>query len=138
MATHHARCERFARLKMMFGNDGPETPDAELIRAVIMQAYRDLFISVRADGSSSFTTQADQDQAISFLTDKAGGIAKHRNALCSLINCNGDALADRVRGMMEGDDFPSPAPDPTDASMARHMEAVERVRERWRQIRSIH
>jgi len=47
---------------MMFGNDGPETPEADLIRAVIMQAYRDLLISVRADGSSSFTTQSDQDQ----------------------------------------------------------------------------
>lgn len=122
----------------MFGNDGPNTPEADLIRAVIMQAYRDLFISVRTDGSSSFTTQSDQDQAISFLTDKAGSLAKHRNALCSLIECDGVALADSIRAMMEGDDFPYPSPEPTETAIARHNKAAERIRERWKQIRSIH
>lgn len=69
----------------MFGNERPKTPEAELIHAIIMQAYRDLFITVRSDGASSFTTQADQDQAISFLTDQAGSLARSRNSLCSLI-----------------------------------------------------
>ena len=115
-------------------DDRPKTPEAALVTAIIMQAYRDLFASVRSDASASFTTQTDQDQAISFLTDQMGAYARHRNHLCSLIGWDGDVLADRVCAMMDGDDFPLPA-DKTPAAQKRHTEAVEHIRSRWRHLK---
>lgn len=100
-----------------------------------MQAYRDLFVTVRTESNASFTTQSDQDQAITFLTDRAGAYAKHRNALCALIDWDGDVLAARVRAMMDGDDFAPPTPDATPATVERHAAAVERLRERWRHLK---
>ncbi len=120
----------------MLPQDGPQTPESALVAAILMQAYRDLFIAIKADGSSSFTTQAEQDQAISFLTDSSGSLARNRNALCSLIGWNGDALAKRIRAMMEGADFPPPTSDPTPGAMIRHRQAVERVRARWHHLKS--
>lgn len=120
----------------MLPQDGPQTPESALVTAILMQAYRDLFIAIKADGSSSFTTQSDQDQAISFLTDSAGSLARNRNALCSLIGWDGDALAKRIRAMMEGADFPPPMPDPTPGALARNRHAVERIRARWQHLKS--
>ena len=104
--------------------------------SIIMQAYRDLFVSVRQESNASFTTQSDQDQAITFLTDFTGAFARHRNDLCSLIGWDGDVLAARLRGMMEGDDFPHPSTDPKPAARAQHEAAVERIRRRWQDLKS--
>lgn len=120
----------------MLPQDGPQTPESALVTAILMQAYRDLFIAIKADGSSTFTTQAEQDQAISFLTDSAGSRARNRNALCSLIGWDGDALAKRIRAMMDGADFPPPTSDPTPVTMTRHRHAVERIRARWHHLKS--
>ena len=139
MEAHNARRERFARLShavyAMLTHDSPQTPEAAFVTAIIMQAYRDLLISVKADGSSAFTTQSDQDQAISFLTDQTGSFARHRNALCSLIGWNGDVLASRIRKMMEGADFPPPVPDPSPVTIARHEKAVDHIRARWQHLK---
>lgn len=120
----------------MLPQDGPQTPESALVTAILMQAYRDLFIAIKADGSSAFTTQAEQDQAVSFLTDGTGSLARNRNALCSLIGWDGDALAKRIRAMMEGADFPPPTSDPTPSTLARHRQAVERIRARWHHLKS--
>lgn len=117
----------------MFAQDD-QSPEAALVTAILMQAYRDLFIAIREDGTSSFTTQSEQDQAISFLTDQAGSLARNRNALCSMIGWDGDTFANRVRAMMDGDDFPPPAPDPSPIARKRHEKAVARIRARWRQL----
>lgn len=101
-----------------------------------MQAYRDLFVTVRTESNASFTTQSDQDQAITFLTDRSGSLARHRNALCALIGWDGDVLAARIRAMMNGDDFAPPTPDATPATVERHAAAVERLRERWQDLKS--
>ncbi|SEL29894.1 hypothetical protein [Jannaschia helgolandensis] len=106
--------------------------------AILMQAYRDLFVSVRDESNASFTTQTEQDRAIEFLTDLSGGNARHRNALCALIGWDGDVLAARVRAMMEGDDFAPPTPDATPATLERHAAAVVRLRERWRHLQTPH
>lgn len=118
----------------MIKTDAPQTPEATLVTAIIMQAYRDLFVSVRQESNASFTTQSDQDQAITFLTDRTGAFARHRNDLCSLIGWDGDVLAARLRGMMEGDDFPHPSTDPKPAARAQHEAAVERIRRRWQDL----
>ncbi|AUH34670.1 hypothetical protein CUV01_15915 [Paracoccus tegillarcae] len=101
-----------------------------------MQAYRDLFVTVRTESNASFTTQSDQDQAITFLTDRAGAYAQHRNALCALIGWDGDVLAARIRAMMDGDNFAPPTPDATPATVERHAAAVERLRERWHTLKN--
>ncbi|MGH1416651.1 MAG: hypothetical protein ACRBB0_24390 [Pelagimonas sp.] len=120
----------------MLPQDGPQTPESALVTAILMQAYRDLFIATKTDGSSTFTTQAEQDQAISFLTDSTGSLARNRNALCSLIGWDGDVLAERIRAMMDGADFPPPTSNPTLGILARHRHAVERIRARWHHLNS--
>ncbi|AUC55501.1 hypothetical protein CDO87_21085 [Sagittula sp. P11] len=120
----------------MIDGDAPQTPEQALVTAILMQAYRDLFLTVRNESNASFTTRADQDQAISFLTDRAGSLAQHRNALCALIGWDGDLFAARVRAMMEGAPFPHPSPDPKPAARKRHAEAVELLRERWQHLKS--
>ena len=45
---------------MMF-RDGPQSPEAALVTAIIMQAYRDLFLIAKPDTNTTFTTQAEQD-----------------------------------------------------------------------------
>lgn len=122
----------------MLPQDRLETPESALVTAILMQAYRDLFIAIKSDGSATFTAQSEQDQAISFLTDQAGSLARNRNALCSLIGWDGDALASHVRTMMEGADFPPPTPDPTPGTLARHEQAVKRIRARWHYLKSPH
>ncbi|WP_226782539.1 hypothetical protein [Oceaniglobus trochenteri] len=92
-------------------------------------------MAVRTESNASFTTQSDQDQAITFLTDKAGAYAQHRNALCALIGWDGDVLAARVRAMMDGDDFAPPTSYATPATAERHAAAVERLRERWHALK---
>ncbi|MEL6467884.1 MAG: hypothetical protein AAFQ58_23215 [Pseudomonadota bacterium] len=116
--------------------DLPRTPEAALVTAILSQAYRDLFVTVRTESNASFTTQSDQDQAITFLTDRAGAYAQHRNVLCALIGWDGDVLAARIRAMMDGDDFAPPTPDATPATVERHAAAVERLRERWQDLKS--
>jgi hypothetical protein len=116
--------------------DLPRTPEAALVTAILMQAYRDLFVTVRTESNASFTTQSDQDQAITFLTDQTGAMARHRNALCALIGWDGDVLAARIRAMMDGDDFAPPTPDATPATVERHEAAVVRLRERWHALKN--
>lgn len=122
----------------MLPQDRLETPESALVTAILMQAYRDLFIAIKSDGPATFTAQSEQDQAISFLTDQAGSLARNRNVLCSLIGWDGDALSSRVRAMMEGSDFPPPTPDPTPGTLARHEKAVMRIRVRWHYLKSAH
>lgn len=119
----------------MIDGDAPQTPEQALVTAILMQAYRDLFLSVSSDANNPFTTRTDLDQAISFLTDRVGAYAKHRNALCALIGWDGDLFAARVRAMMDGAPFPHPSPDPKPSTMKRHVEAVERLRERWQHFK---
>lgn len=120
----------------MINAGNPQTPEEAFVTAIIMQAYRDLFVSIRNESNASFTTQSDQDQVITFLTDKAGAMARHRNSLCSLIGWDGDVLAARLRAMMEGDIFPHPSSESKPAARAQHEAAVERLRRRWRDLKS--
>lgn len=113
-----------------------QTPEAALVTAIIMQAYRDMFVLVRTDSRASLTSQTDQDQAIVFLTDPHGRWAQHRNHLCSLIGWDGDVLAARVRRMMEGGAFPDPNASSNAAVLATHADAVERVRARYLHLRT--
>jgi len=119
----------------MILGDRPQTPEATLVTAIIMQAYRDLFMTVRTGATASFTARADQDQAMSFLTDRTGTLARHRNHLCSLIGWDGDVLAERIRAMMEGNDFPI-SPECTPAIRSRHAQDVEAIRARWRYLKN--
>ena len=135
MALGHAHREPVERLTML-PTDQKQTPEAALVTAILMQAYRDLFVTVRSESNASFTTQSDQDQAITFLTDQTGAMARHRNALCSLIGWDGAVLAARVRGMMDGDTFTNPTPDANAAAQERHADAVERLRQRWQDLKS--
>lgn len=112
-----------------------QSPEAALVTATIMQAYRDLFARVN-DTTASLTTQTDQDQAIAFLTDDFGKWAQHRNHLCSLIGWDGDVLAARVRRMMLGGAFPDPNASANAVVLASHMDAVERVRARYIHLRT--
>ncbi len=118
----------------MFG-DSPQSPEAALITAILMQAYRDLFVTAKSDGQAAFTTQAEQDRVIAFLTDRTGPHARHRAFLCSLIGWDGNVLGERVRRMMEGVDFPMPT-DRTPAAQQRHAEAVEDIRARWLHLKN--
>ena len=113
----------------------PSSPEERLVTAIIMQAYRDLFTPVRDAASPSIVTQLDQDQAIFFLTDTHGRFARHRNSLCSLIGWDGDVLAERIRAMMDGDDFTHPNGEPSPDSLKRHTDAAERVRARYRHLK---
>ncbi|MFZ7093716.1 hypothetical protein [Primorskyibacter sp. 2E233] len=135
MALDHAHREPVERLTLMLP-DQSQPPEAALVTTILMQAYRDLFVTVRNESNASFTTQSDQDRAIEFLTDLSGGNARHRNALCALIGWDGDVLAARVRAMMEGDDFAPPTPDATPATLERNAAAVVRLRERWRHLQT--
>lgn len=116
----------------------PQAPEAALVTAILMQAYRDLFLSVSNDSGQAFTSQSERDQAITFMTEQTGAMARHRNALCAVIGWDGNILAARVRAMMEGDDFPPSSPDATPLALARHATAVERLRERWHAMRAPH
>lgn len=118
----------------MFG-DSPQSPEAALVTAILMQAYRDLFVTAKSDDQTTFTTQAEQDQAIAFLTDRAGPHARHRAFLCSLIGWDGNVLGERIRRMMEGADFPLPT-DRTPAAQKRHAEAVKQIRARWLHLKN--
>ena len=119
----------------MIEGDTPQSPEAALVTAIIMQAYRDLFVIAKPDTNTTFTTQAEQDQAIAFLTDRRGKLALWRNHYCSLIGWDGNVLAERVRRMMEGADFPMPT-DRTPAAQKRHAQAVETFRARWLHLKN--
>ena len=119
----------------MIPHAGPQSPEAALVTAIIMQAYRDLFVTAKSDGQAAFTTQAEQDQAIAFLTDRTGPHARHRAFLCSLIGWDGNVLGERVRRMMEGADFPL-ADRPNPAAQKRHAEAVQQIRARWLHLKN--
>lgn len=114
---------------------GPQSPESALVTAILMQAYRDLFVTAKSDGQATFTTQAEQDQAIAFLTDRTGPHARHRASLCSLIGWDGNVLGERIRRMMEGADFPLPT-DKTPAAQKRHAEAVKDIRARWLHLKN--
>lgn len=45
-------------------------------------------------------------------------------------------LAARIHGMMEGNDFPLPSPDPSPTIITKHEKAVECIRKRWQQLKS--
>lgn len=120
----------------MINAGNPQTPEEAFVTSIIMQAYRDLFVSIRNESNASFTTQSDQDQAITFLTDRSGSLARHRNDLCSLIGWDGDVLAARVRAMLESGDFAPPTPDANQATLERYTVAFGRVRRRWRDLKS--
>lgn len=111
--------------------DALQTPERALVTAILMQAYRDLFLMVSDESGATFTSRSERNQAISFLTDRAGTLAHYRNAYCALIGWDGDELATSVRAMMDGAPFPHPTLDPTPATLKRHAAAVERLRERW-------
>lgn len=96
----------------MIDGDAPQTPEQALVTAILMQAYRDLFLTVRNVSN-----------------------AYYRNAYCALIGWDGDLFAARLRAMMEGAPFPYPSPDPKPAARKRHAEAVELLRERWRHLK---
>lgn len=119
----------------MIGN-APYTPEAALVTAIIMQAYRDLFVTIKSDANTSLASQTDQDKAIAFLTDNMGRWAQHRNHLCWLIGLDGNVLAERVRRMMQGGPFPDPYASSNAAVLASHAAAIERVRDRYQQLRS--
>jgi len=116
----------------------PSTSEERLVTAIIMQAYRDLFVTIRPDAGPGFTSQPDQDKAISFLTDSHGQSARDRNVLCSLIGWEGDVLAERIRGMMGGNDFTHPNGEQSPDSLKRHTDAAERVRARYRYLKNPH
>lgn len=119
----------------MIPHAGPQSPEAALVTAIIMQAYRDLFVTAKPGTQATFTTQAEQDQAIAFLTDRIGPHARHRAYLCSLIGWDGNVLGERVRRMMEGADFPL-ATDRTPTAQKRHAEAVKQIRARWLHLKN--
>lgn len=119
----------------MIPHAGPQSPEAALVTAIMMQAYRDLFLIAKPDTNTTFTTQAEQDQAIAFLTDRTGPHARHRAHLCSLIGWDGHVLGERVRRMMEGADFPLPT-DRTPAAQKRHEQAVKALRARWLHLKN--
>jgi hypothetical protein len=52
----------------MINAGNPQTPEEAFVTSIIMQAYRDLFVSIRNESNASFTTQSDQDQAIHWPT----------------------------------------------------------------------
>lgn len=70
----------------MFHGDKQTTPEERLIYAILLQAYRDLFISVKEPNGPD---NLNRDQAISFFTNRSGALAAHRNHLCSLIGWDG-------------------------------------------------
>ncbi|WP_170411272.1 hypothetical protein [Ruegeria atlantica] len=117
------------------GTDRPQTPEEAFVVAIIMQAYRDLFMPIQKNAASAGITQLEQDQAISFLTDHQGAFARHRNDLCSLIGWDGDVLAACIRRMMEGEEFPIVS-DKNASSFRKHLQGVERVRVRWKYLKS--
>ncbi|UWQ15675.1 hypothetical protein K3556_07325 [Aliiroseovarius sp. M344] len=112
-----------------------QSPEAALVTAILMQAYRDLFLTATS-GHETFTTQSEQNQAIAFLTDQTGPHARHRAFLCSLIGWDGNVLGERVRRMMEGADFPPT--DKTPAALKRHAKAVKDIRTRWQHLKYPH
>jgi hypothetical protein len=114
------------------------SPETAFVTAIIMQAYRDLFVNVNTGSGPSFTTRCDQDQAIAFLTDQTGQFAAHRNHLCSLIGWDGNVLAARVRRMMDGDDFPIANGESTPTAQKRHKQLVESLRQRYRHLKNPH
>ena len=120
----------------MIAADGPQTPKQALVTAILMQAYRDLFAAVKSDGAAALTTQSDQDRAIYFLTDRRGEFAWWRNHYCSFVGIDGDVLAERVRSMMEGEEFPQPSADSSASTRARHKKQQVSLRARWRYLKN--
>lgn len=113
------------------------SPESAFVTAIIMQAYRDLFVNVNTNNAQSFTTRVDQDKAISFLTDTHGRFAAHRNHLCSLIGWDGNVLAARIRRMMDGGDFPTTIGESTPDAQRQHKQSVESLRQRYRHLKNI-
>jgi hypothetical protein len=61
-----------------------------------------LFVTVGLTSNSEEAEQTKQD-ALSFLTQKAGGWAKRRNELCEAVGIDGDDMRVRVVRVLEGD-----------------------------------
>ena len=77
-------------------------PEELLVFSILSRAILDLFGKVGLTSNSEEAEQTKQD-ALSFLTQKAGGWAKRRNELCEAVGIDGDEVRDRVVRVLEGD-----------------------------------
>lgn len=110
---------------------GVMTPERRLAAAIVAQAFSDMSATDTRDGESSDTIAT---QAIRFMTDRAGNAAQWRNRWCSYLDLDGDVLAARVRGILDGEI------DATDAMrglarVALFEQGIARARERWARLR---
>lgn len=111
---------------------GVMTPERRLAAAIVAQAFSDMSATDTRDGESSDTIAT---QAIRFLTDRAGHAAQWRNSWCSYLDLDGDVLAVRVRGILDGEI------DATDAMrglarVALFEQGIARARARWARMKA--
>jgi hypothetical protein len=126
----------------MLENDPLWSPEQRLIAAILLGAYRDLLTDIESRSErwtdAAPIQQADVDRAMRFLTDRSGPSARLRNHYCSLLDIDGDVLAERMCRMLNGDlpmphfayDVPS-NPESRKRALARHAERVAAARARW-------
>lgn len=101
---------------------GVATPERRLAAAVVAQAFQDMGATCTVATDTADTIAI---QAIKFLTDRSGHAAQWRNRWCSYLDMDGDQLAARVRGILDGEINP---PDMRGITLAR-------ARERWVRLR---
>jgi hypothetical protein len=90
-----------------------------MLAAIISHAYTDMLLDDRRVA----------EEAMLFLTTRTGGVAVWRRDICSLLDIDGDIMADRVRAQLDGDaDIPH---GPEAQAVERHNARVARARERW-------
>lgn len=110
---------------------GVASPERRLAAAIVAQAFSDMSATDTRDGEASDTAAVS---AIRFLTDRAGHAAQWRNRWCSYLDLDGDVLAARVRGILDGEI------DATDAMrglarVALFDQGIARARARWARLR---
>lgn len=110
---------------------GVATPERRLAAAIVAQAFSDMSATDTRDGEASDTIAI---QAIRFLTDRAGHAAQWRNRWCSYLDLDGDALAARVRKILDGE---IDAPDEMRgrAHIGAFDQGIARARARWERLR---
>lgn len=116
------------------------TPELSLVAAILQRAFDDMFAASPSSYSGNGGTPdgSSIDQAIRFLTDTHGHKARWRNHYCSLLGLDGDAVADRIRRMLDGD-LPmqmDQGPWTRAGAIRRHEAGVEQARERWRHLKN--